>query len=241
MGLFISAGTGSLSSDLQDRMLSTEFMVGHYFRKDGNIGYVLAQLGVGAHNYDTKRKITFGYDNNFIDRTARNKHNAFLATGHFEMGLKYRGGVLNLSPFVGLQYTGLLREGFTEYGAGSLNLTTKRDSYQGIRPIFGLRFDATPFRVRNGLASFYGNVAWMYEFEETERHTVFSARFTEAGVLDGKTFTVHGNDPGRDWLQAGWGLNYDFNPQLRGFVGYDAIVNSRQVMHSANLGIVKQW
>jgi len=260
LGLFISAGTGSLSSDLQDRALSNEFMLGHYFRKDGDVGYVLAQVGVGAHNYDTKRRIVFGHvdphdflrngdygynpdhvsDTRYIDRTARNTHNAFLATGHFEMGLKYRGGVLNLSPFVAVQYTGLLREGFTERGAGSLNLTTSRDDCHSIRSVFGMRFDAHPFRVRNGLASFYGNVAWMYEFEEPKRHTAFSARFTEAGVLDGSTFTVHGNDPGRDWVQAGFGLNYDFNIRLRGFAGYDAIVNSRQVLHSANLGIVYQ-
>jgi len=261
LGLFISAGTGSLSSDLNDRGLTNEFMLGHYFRKDGDIGYVLAQMGVGAHNYDTRRHIVFGYvdphdflrpgdpgydpthvsDTRYINRTARNKHNAFLATSHFEMGLKYRGGILNLSPFAGLQYTGLLREGFTEIGAGSLNLTTTRADYHAIRPIFGMRFDAHPFRAGYGLASLYGNVAWMYEFEATRRHTEFTARFTEAGVLDGSTFRVLGNDPGRDWVQAGFGLNYDFNPTLRGFAGYDATANSRQVLHSANLGIVRQW
>jgi uncharacterized protein with beta-barrel porin domain len=53
-------------------------------------------------------------------------------------------------------------------------------------------------------------------------------------------FTVHGNDPGRDWVQTGFGLNYDVNANLRGFVGYDAYANTKQVMHAANLGFVWQ-
>jgi len=240
LGLFLSAGDGSLSSDLNDRTLSKEFMLGHYFRKDGQYGYMLVQAGVGTHRYDTRRQITFGCDDNFINRTATNQHNAFLATGHFEMGFRYRGGILNLSPYAGLEYTGLLREGFTENGAGSLNLTADRRDYHTFRPIFGMRFDSAPFRVRNGLASFYGNVAWMYEFEAKRRPTEFTARFTEAGILDGPSFTVHGNDPGRDWVQAGFGLNYDINIKLRAFAGYDAYANQHQVLHAANLGFVYQ-
>jgi len=234
LGLFLSMGQGSLSSDLQDRVISHEFMLGHYLRRDTDRSYILLQTGVGNHRYDTRRQISF------IDRTARNQHNAFLATTHAEVGLRYRNTILNLSPFAGVQYTGLIREGFTERGAGSLNLTSKMEDYHSLRSMFGMRFDSQPFRVRNGLASFYGNVAWMYEFEADRRHSEFTAQFTDAGVLSGPTFTVRGNDPGRDWVQAGFGLNYDVNTNFRGFVGYDAHANQRQVMHSANLGFVFQ-
>jgi len=234
LGLFLSMGEGSLSSDLQDRTLSKEFMLGHYLRRDTNRGYMLFQAGLGNHRYDTRRSLTF------IDRTARNQHSAFLATAHFETGLRYRNTILNLSPFVGAQYTGLVREGFTEHGAGSLNLTTGLQDYHSFRTMFGMRFDSMPLRVRNGLASFYGNVAWMYEFEASKRHSEFTARFSDSGLLTGSSFTVHGNDPGRDWVQAGFGLNYDINAQFRGFAGYDAYANQRQVMHSASLGVIYQ-
>ena len=246
LGLFISAGQGSLSSELQDRAITHEFMVGHYFRKDGQYGYMLAHAGLGTHRYDTRRHISFGYfnpagtENYFIDRTARNQHSAFLATAHFETGLRYRNSILNLSPFVGVQYTGLIRQGFTEHGAGSLNLTSGLEDYHSLRTMFGMRFDTTPFRANKGLISFYGNAAWSYEFEADKRHSEFTARFTDAGVLSGPTFTVNGNDPGRDWVQAGFGLNYDFNANFRGFAGYDAYANQRQVLHSANLGIIWQ-
>jgi outer membrane autotransporter protein len=212
-------------------------MLGHYFRKDGDYGYMLFQAGIGTHSYNTRRGIEF------IERTAQNQHSAFLLTGHVETGLRYRNSIFNLAPFAGLQYTGLLREGFTEHGAGSLNLTADHENYHVFRPMFGVRFDSVPFRLRNGLASFYGNVAWMYEFEATRRQSEFTARFTEAGMVGGQTmssFTVRGNDPGRDWVQAGFGLNYDVNRNLRGFAGYDAYANQRQVLHSANLGFVYQ-
>ena len=253
LGLFLSAANGSLSSDLQDRTYSTEFMLGHYFRKDTDHGYLLMHAGIGTHRYDTRRKISFSYferdpiDSSYsndtlgyFDRTARNQHSSFLATAHFEMGLRYRNRVLNLAPFVGLQCTGLLREGFTEHGAGSLNLTAKREDYHSVRTMLGMRFDSVPFRLHSGLASFYGNVALMYEFEADRRHTEFTAQFSDAGVLSGPKFTIHGNDPGRDWVQAGFGLNYDFNANMRGFAGYDAYANDRQVMHAANLGFIFQ-
>jgi outer membrane autotransporter protein len=83
----------------------------------------------------------------------------------------------------------------------------------------------------------YGNVAWVYEFDQIcERHTTFTARYKGSN----STFTVHGNDPGRDWVQTGFGINYDFHPAMRTFLGYDAYANAHQVMHSFNLGFVYQ-
>ena len=79
----------------------------------------------------------------------------------------------------------------------------------------------------------------MYEFDTGERHTRFDARFTNAGFpTTASKFTVYGNDPGRDWIQAGFGINHDIHAHLRAFVGYDAYANDRQVMHACNLGFV---
>ena len=242
MGLFLSMGEGSLYGSVQDRTLTKEFLAGHYFRKDRPNSYLLIQAGLGSNRYDTKRQISFGgfdpisEEYAIVDRTAKNKHNAFLATAHIETGLRYRGGILNLSPFVGAQYTGLVREGFTERGADSLNLTTKSEDYHSFRTMFGMRFDTEAFRFRRGLASIYGNVAWMYEFEDSKRHTKFTARFSDVGLLSGTpSFTVYGNDPGRDWVQAGFGVKYDIHAHLRVGLGYDAYANNRQVMHAGNL------
>ena len=245
MGLFLSMGEGRLNGDLQDKTVSREFMAGHYYRRDGDHAYLLVQAGLGVNRYDTKRDISFGGYNpaskefHFIDRTAKNSHNAFLATAHLETGLRYRGGILNLSPFTALQYTGLLRESFTERGADSLNLTAGSATYNSLRVMFGMRFDTEAVRFRRGLASFYGNVAWMYEFEPTGRHSEFSARFSDAGLLSGTPrFTVYGNDPGRDWVQAGFGVKHDVHAHLRLFIGYDAYANTQQVMHSGGMGFV---
>jgi len=156
------------------------------------------------------------------------------------MGLRYRTGFINFAPFVGLQYTGLVRQGFTERGAGCLNLTSEMKDYHSVRTSFGMRLDSEPFQVRRGLMSFYGNAAWSYEFEVNNRHSEFSARFTDSGMLTGPAFTVRGNDPGRDWVQAGAGINHDFNAHLRGFAGYDAFANQRQVLHAGQLGFIWQ-
>ncbi|MCL2004842.1 MAG: autotransporter domain-containing protein [Planctomycetaceae bacterium] len=251
LGVFLSMGEGSLSGEIRDRSLTQEFMAGHYFRRDTEDGYILLQAGLGNHRYNTRRHIAFGGPDltadpndpnppwNTVNRTARNTHNAFLATAHVETGMRYRGGIFNFSPFAGAQYTGLVREGFTERGADSINLTTGMEDYHSLRAMFGLRFDSEVFRFKGGLTSFYGNVAWMYEFDTGERHTRFDARFTNAGFpATASKFTVYGNDPGRDWIQTGFGINHDIHAHLRAFLGYDAYANDRQVMHACNLGFV---
>jgi len=243
-GLFLSAGGGSLSGELGDRTFTTEFMVGPYLRQDTANTYMLLQAGIGNHHYDTKRRIVFGDPADpalFIDRMARNEHDAFVSTAHLEAGLRYRGGTFNLSPFVGVQATGLLRGAFTEEGnAGCVGLRAGGKTYSSFRAMFGMRFDSKSFRFFKGQASFYGNAAWMYEFEQSDRHTEFTARFVNQPGVRERAFTVHGNDPGRDWIQTGFGMNYAVTSFFRYFAGYDAYANSNQVMHSANLGFVYQ-
>jgi hypothetical protein len=247
-GTFLSGGEGNLSSDVQDRMFSKEIMFGNYYRRDTDNGYLLMHTGFGNHNYDTKRRMTFGSNPDhpdhdpdyFINRTATSKHNAFILTGHLETGLRYRTGYLNLAPFIAAEYTLMAREGFREDGAISLNLSSDMQAYDSFRPMFGMKFDSASFRFRDGNASFYGNVAWMYEFETIKRHTEFSARFVDAGGQYGNTFTIWGNDPGRDWVVSGFGMNYDMNRNYRISAGYDAYANQRYVIHAANIGVLLQ-
>ncbi|MDR0328582.1 MAG: autotransporter outer membrane beta-barrel domain-containing protein [Planctomycetaceae bacterium] len=252
LGWFFSAGFGELKGNVGDKTGSMELDFGPYFRKDTRNTYLLVQAGLGFHCYDTKRRLVFGNpdksDSNWtsnwcLDRTAKGNFDAWLGTVHLETGLKYRGGPLNLSPFVGVQFTGLSRDKFKESGAGCLNLVSSHQGYNSFRTMFGMRLDSQAFRLYKGAASMYGNAAWLYEFEQIcTRPNEFTARFSGADPdKSPKKFTVYGNDPGRDWFQAGFGVNYDIYPHLRASLGYDAYLNTNQVMHSLNLGLVRQW
>jgi len=244
LGCVFSAGFGELKGTIGDRTCSTEFLMGIHYRRDTANTYFLTQAGLGNQHYDTKRKVEFGNitdPNWWFTQTAKSKFNAPFTTSHIEAGLKYRGGVLNLSPFVGAQYTGLMRKGFREKGAGDLNLRSAEHVYHSIRTLFGMRLDSRTFRCYKGLASMYGNVAWVYEFDQIcERHTKFTARLKDSQFRNLGRYTVHGNDPGRDWIQAGFGINYDMFPDLRASLGYDAYANTNQVMHTVNCGFVYQ-
>jgi uncharacterized protein with beta-barrel porin domain len=244
LGCVFSAGFGELTGPVGDRTASTEISAGLLYRKDTANTYFLTQWAIGNQHYDTKRRIAFGSitdPNWWYSQTAKSQFNAPFSTSHIEAGLKYRGGVMNLSPFVGAQYTGLMRKGFREKGAGDLNLRSAEHVYHSIRTLFGMRLDSRTFRFHKGVASIYGNAAWVYEFDQIcERHTKFTARLRNDQFRDLGRFTVHGNDPGRDWVQAGFGVNYDIFPELRTSLGYDALANTNQVMHSVNFGFVYQ-
>ena len=244
LGCVFSAGFGELKGNIGDRTCSTEILAGIHYRRDTANTYFLTQSAIGNQHYDTKRRIGFisiTDPNWWYSQTAKSDFNAPFTTSHIEAGLKYRGGILNLSPFVGAQYTGLMRKGFREKGGGELNLRSAEHVYHSIRTLFGMRLDSQTFRFHKGVASIYGNVAWVYEFDQIcDRHTKFTARLRDPQFSGLGRFTVRGNDPGRDWVQTGFGVNYDIFSDLRVSLGYDAFANTNQVMHSLNFGFVYQ-
>lgn len=174
-------------------------------------------------------------------RKAKNKHDAFDGMAYLERGFDYRVPFGKWQPFVGLQYVGLQQEGFTENGAGSLNLTAGKTDGYGLRSMLGTRFNLNTFSVRRGKLAVVANATWMHEFLETR--TDFTAKFSNPGQANFSSdanFTVRGNDAGRDWAILGTGMTFDRN-KLRLFAGYDIYLNSHQVLHTGNAGLVYGW
>jgi uncharacterized protein with beta-barrel porin domain len=236
LGGFLSFGGGEIKGSVSDKTATEELTLGLYYRHDWDNSYILAQAGLGRHNYDTQRYLEV------FNRTAASKHHAYLGSLHLEAGKRYMRPFGYWHPFLGVQGIYLTRSSFTETGAGSLNLTAPEEDFYSLRQMFGMRFDSFPIPLYNGetslgAVSIYGNATWMYEFDMGTRHTEFTAGFTG---LPNQTFTVHGNDPNRDWGILGVGVNYDITTKARAFLGYDSIVNRSQVIHAANIGFILQ-
>jgi uncharacterized protein with beta-barrel porin domain len=231
LGGYFSYGEGRISSVLLDRSESQELLAGIYFRKNLYNGYVLANAGLGNTQYDTQRTISF------VNRQAKNKHDAFVGTFYAERGLDFATRLGQLQPYLGIQYIGNRQERFTETGAGSLNLVAKRTETDSFRSLLGTRLQSHVRRYHGGRLNTNANVAWLHEFADTS--TSFTAGLA-GSPLPATNFTVRGNDTQRDWVILGVGLNYEKN-RIRLFGGYDTYCNNQQVLHTGNAGFVYSW
>ena len=234
-GIYTSYGEGRISSNLLERSKSKELLVGLYLRKEMYIGYMLLSGGLGYNQYDTERTISF------MDRRAASRHNAFVGTVYGERGLEIQGALAKWQPFVGLQYIGNQQRGFTETGAGSLNLSGDITTGNSFRSLLGTRLGRNIARTHRGTLALFGQAYWAHEFLRT--YADFTARFSNPNHANYSTdskFTVSGNDMGRDWAVLGTGLTYD-RRNWRLFAGYDISLNKHQVLHTGNAGFVYGW
>ena len=229
-GLYVSYGEGRISKNLNQTSDSKELLVGLYLRKEMEIGYVILNGGLGYDQYDTERQFIGNW-------AAKSKHSGFVGTAYAERGLEFQGEYVKWQPFFGLQYIGNQQQGFTENGICPLNLAGDITTANSFRSLLGIRLSTNLARTHRGSLALFGQSIWMHEFLN-ETSTNFTGKF--AALPNNGTYTVSGNNAGRDWAILGTGLTYDTR-QWRLFAGYDISMNERQVLHTGNAGAVYGW
>ena len=235
-GMYVSYGEGRISNDLDQRADSKQLLVGFYLRKEMRIGYLILNGGLGYDQYNTARTVDLL---KVPPTVARGKPSAFVGTVYGERGLNICGCFFNWQPFVAMQYIGNQRESFTERGGTSMNhnLSGNRMTTSSLRSLLGTRVSKDLARTHRGTLSMFGQAIWMHEFL-SDTSPDFTGKF--ALYPNSGTFTVDGNNTGRDWAIIGTGLTYD-TKQWRLFAGYDITMNGRQVLHTGNAGASYGW
>ncbi|MBS1191847.1 MAG: outer rane autotransporter barrel domain protein [Rhodocyclaceae bacterium] len=106
------------------------------------------QLVAGYGSIDTRRPVAIpdaglwpGYSF-AVERTARASTSAFATGARFDLAHPLAAGGATLSPFVGLEYQRLDRRGFTEEGAGSINLAVRSQTLDDLRLRLGAALEA---------------------------------------------------------------------------------------------------
>ena len=125
---FIQNEINQRGSNFDGDASSTQFALYSTFAKPNF--YIDGILSFGIADNDTSRKINFGS----INRTADGDYNSFIITGRVETGYDIQFGPVEVGPIAALEYNHLIREGFTETGAGSLNVSMNsedRDYFKG--------------------------------------------------------------------------------------------------------------
>lgn len=120
--------------------------------------------------------------------------------------------------------------GFTETGAGALNLTSGSESWTRLDAGLGIALTHI-ILTETGKVTLEGRAVWEHAFSDV----VPSQNLAFAGSPTG--FTVLGPDAGRDRLRIGAGLSWDVSDDMTVRARYDGLFSGNQANHSASLGL----
>ncbi len=195
--------------------------------------YFDASLNAGQQRTDTSRQVTVGP----LSRTASADYDSQSIGLGVEAGQTlYEQEDQRMTPFIGLHYARLRRDGFAETGAGSANLVVDSETQESLQGRLGIRA-AQHRKTESGRTLDWDvSVAWARELKDT-------ASTLMAG-LDGAssaTFNIDGPELKRNRVQLGIGLTTDIGQSTTLRFGYDGELASSHQSHTVNATLSMTW
>jgi subtilase-type serine protease len=169
------------------------WQVGGYVSYISETFFFNAGGGMGDMNIESDRDIDFGSIFGSISRVAHAEYDGDVYYFYGKGGYSFDAGDgFKITPELGLNYAKVKQNGFTETGAGELNLIVQDQSVESIRGTAQIRFSKT-FRSGNGGGWMpYARVGVAHEFEDDLRPIVSQFQGAPGGT---GTFTVFGEVP----------------------------------------------
>ncbi len=209
----------------------------------GNFGTLLTHscgnhygMAIGGFQFDgisSQRQMQIGA----LNATASGETDGWQGFAYGERGVNLQlSRSMLLRPFGGVQYVYARQNGYTETGAGVLNLTVDGNDTHSLRSLLGseLAFGSMP--VRSLRVTPVVRAIYMHEFLDT--NTLVNSQFSGVG---GSGFSSTGLDLGRDWGIAGAGLASQLSDRWSIRSDYNTQFNDRQVYHVGSGTLSYVW
>ncbi len=221
-GLLVGASLGYAKADtgyreITDQVKSRAWQAGVYGGWWQGPWSADAGLGFALNRYESRRDLNFGTTNATAEGRYDGREYSAYAEARYRHEMAVGGpGRLELVPLAGLQALRLQTDGYTETGAGAMNLSVAADTVTSLRSSLGAAL-AYPMAFQDGTTLRPElRARWSHEFGDTD--TVVDASFASAG---GGAFQVSSGDLGRDAALLGAGLEAQLGPQLTLGAAYD--------------------
>jgi fibronectin-binding autotransporter adhesin len=196
--------------------------------------YAIGSLGY-AYNDQTVKRVVAVSGLATSTATASPHADQFLSAAEIGYDLKVRYGI-TVTPLAGVQATVISQEGYTESGAGALDLTVGSKTTNSVRALAGARI-AKSFALGAGQAiTFESHAAWAHELTSDDR--AVSAQFAAA---PGTGFIVDGARPKRDSAVVEVGVAAPLSNMLSLYLRYDGDLNGSDDAHGVSGGLRLSW
>ena len=168
-----------------------------YIAHEDGIWFANGNVTYGWNNYSGMRRIIFPG----INRTAFARYGGEDFTGFVTAGRHFSADAITITPLASLQVTHLYMKGYTETGAGDVNLQVASQSYNFLESGLGVNV-ARHFDMEDG-SDFLPelHVKWLHELAKQNFHN--SAAFTAPGST---SFNTTGLKSAPNTLNVGAGI-----------------------------------
>ena len=158
--------------------------------------FIHGSMSVGWNKYYGERDISFPG----IDRTAKARYDGEDYTAFMDTGYHFSAHEFTLTPIASLQYSRVNISGYTEKGAGDINLKVESQGYDFLESGLGAKIERD-FACRLGVFVPELHFKWLYELSNPKMTQ--SAAFLPVGS---PLFTTPGLKTDRDTYNVGTGL-----------------------------------
>jgi outer membrane autotransporter protein len=219
-GLYAGVAAGYTHSDINESPTNGNVDTAHVLVYGGGalaIGYWSATAGYSHDSISTARGIA-GIG------TATQSHGGNEFNGGAQWAVPtpiagLGGGTATLTPKLGIIYTHLGEDGFSETGAGGFDLTNSGQSTDSVQPFVGLGVSQTFVTPDGTQIAPSAHIGYSHELASDNR-------LLNVGVVSGATFIIQGVKPSRDMLTTGVGITVRLQDSLAFYANYDALVRT---------------
>jgi fibronectin-binding autotransporter adhesin len=201
------------------------FRVGPYVSCRRDSFFADAAISYGFHMNDVDRNVAFGA----LNRTAHGEYNAHDVTARLGAGYNFYAGDFVIAPTASLEYIHYWHEGFSESGAGAMNLKVDAETSRSLRSRVGVNLSRV-FEVDNTKIVPEVFAGWAHEFIGDEG---LDARFS-SGVT---RFGIENDRPARDSAYFGAAVSVLLNERTSLFVRYEGELASDSHTNSVTVGL----
>ncbi len=200
---YAGLGIGYARSTISGKTFNTNtdsntYDVTAYIAHQDGPWYVKGDMSFGWNDYSGTRNILFPG----VDRNAQASYSGQEYTGFVSTGYHFYARGFTITPLASLQYTHMNLDGYTETGAGDINLSVQSQSYDFLESGLGLKV-AHPMRYRDRIYVPEVHFKW---FHELSNPTVTN---TASFVAPGSpAFTTPGLAAANDMLDFGTSLSF---------------------------------
>ncbi len=193
--------------------------------------YAYGSLGYALNLYNLERDINFGG----LSRAATSSPTGNQLNGYAETGYDLRVNPVVLTPAVSLSYSKLWLDGFTESGAGALNLTVGPQNPQSLQTGVGGKIAAP---MRRDWVTVTPQAYAFYQHEYSDSSQTLDARLSQAG----SAFTYLTGPPHRNFAVLGADVTIATKNNLKVQLDYNAEVGrGNYTAHYVSAGVRWQF
>lgn len=233
LGFTAGYGTGNVGTDRHDDADIDSVLVGIYGNYENGRFYLDGMVTYADNSYETDRNITVGP----LTRKAEGDYDGSEWAFAAEMGYVGTVGDYTVQPFLGTRFIRLDEDGFTEKGAGDLNLKVDDRTAYSWKVYPGVKVNRA---MKTGEKSlFVPEVSVKFVSELRDSYDKVNASFVGAPAAG--SFSVDGIDIAKNSIEFGAGFKILDGNNFQVGLDFGTEINSARTSYLWNVGVKYLW